>query len=170
MLTALEDAGLADTTRVVYSSDHGESREAAGVPLIVAGDGVPEGKTCSTPVSLVDAAQTILQAVNLDPNSNGLPGRSWFETANQADDPERLIFSEYHAMRSPSADNPAYATVTAEYEAKLRAILDPEAMDAEAKSDQKALVERHGGPEVVFNRSTGGKNFTEIPAEIEAVL
>ena len=68
------------------------------------------------------------------------------------------------------ADNPAYATVTAEYEAKLRAILDPEAMDAEAKSDQKALVERHGGPEVVFNRSTGGKNFTEIPAEIEAVL
>ena len=56
VLTALDDAGLADTTRVVYSSDHGESagsrgmwgksvmyREAAGVPLIVAGDGVPEG-------------------------------------------------------------------------------------------------------------------------------
>jgi choline-sulfatase len=55
VLDALEAAGLADTTRVVYTGDHGESagsrgmwgkavmyEEACGIPLIMVGDGVPE--------------------------------------------------------------------------------------------------------------------------------
>ena len=214
VMDALEAAGLADTTRVVYTSDHGESagsrgmwgkgvmyEEACGIPLIMAGDGVPEGKTCATPVSLVDGYQTILQAVGIEEKEADLPGRSWLDIANDQDDPERLVFSEYHAMRSPSAaymirlgrykyhyyvgyehelfdivDDPeemrnlagdsSLAPVCAEYASTIREILDPETTDAGAKADQKALVERHGGPEAVTARAKGGKNFTEVPPEI----
>jgi choline-sulfatase len=44
---------------------------------------------------------------------------------------------------------PAYADIVRDYEQRLRAIVDPEATDARARADQKALVERHGGPEAV---------------------
>ena len=68
------------------------------------------------------------------------------------------------------AADPAFASTLADFEAKLRAILDPIATDARAKADQKALVERHGGPEAVTRRAAGGKNFTEVPPEILAEL
>jgi choline-sulfatase len=218
VLGALDAAGLAGSTRVVYTSDHGESagsrgmwgksvmyEEACGIPLIVAGDDVPRGRVCATPVSLVDAYPTILQGAGLPAADDELPGCSWFDLASEADDPGRLVFSEYHAMRSPSgafmlrqgrykfhyyvgyapelfdieadpeettdlAGDPAYGAVCADYLARLREIVDPEATDTRAKADQKALVERHGGPEAVTARAAGGKSFTEVPPEVQAIL
>ncbi len=114
VLTALDDAGLRQSTRILYTSDHGDNagarglwgksvhyEEASGIPLIVAGEGVQQGKNCATPATLVDAYPTILQAT-ATPADNDVPGRSWFDLANAPDDPESITFSEYHAARSPS--------------------------------------------------------------------
>ena len=74
VLNALTDNNLFDTTRVLYTSDHGESlgarglfgkftmyEEAASVPLILAGPDVPQGRAAHTPVSLVDCFPTVLE-------------------------------------------------------------------------------------------------------------
>ncbi len=59
ILRALEDTGLMENTRVVYSSDHGDNlgtrgmwgkstmyEESAGIPMIMAGPDVPKGNVC----------------------------------------------------------------------------------------------------------------------------
>jgi len=111
VLASLERAGLASTTRVIYGTDHGESlgarglwaksilfEEAAGIPLIMAGPEVPEGRSVDTPVTLVDAFPTIMQAVGASPavEDRDLPGASLFDIANGAL-AGRTAFSEYHA-------------------------------------------------------------------------
>ena len=113
VLQALERAGLGEETRVVYTSDHGDNlgsrtlwgkscmyEEAVGVPLMIRGPGVPAGKRVQTPVSLVDGYPTIVEGVGLSltAGEQSLPGRSLVELANAADDPERTVFSEYHAV------------------------------------------------------------------------
>lgn len=118
VINKLSEVGLKKNTRIIYTSDHGDNvgargmwgksnmyQESVGIPLIVAGDGVPEDKVCNTPVSLLDSYQTILQAtgLELDDREQGLKGRSWFDIAVEDDDPERIVFSEYHAVTSPSA-------------------------------------------------------------------
>ena len=118
VIAALERTGLAETTRVVYTSDHGDNigargiwgksthyDDAVGVPMIVAGPDVARGRVCRTPVSLVDVAPTIMEAVGEDPYawSKDLPGRSLLEIGDAPDDPARTVFSEYHAFASPSA-------------------------------------------------------------------
>jgi choline-sulfatase len=118
VVDALERSGLSETTHIIYTSDHGDNigargiwgksthyDDAAGVPMIVAGPGVARDRICRTPVSLVDVAPTILDAVGEDPYgwSVNLPGRSLFEIGSKPDDPTRTVFSEYHAFASPSA-------------------------------------------------------------------
>ena len=116
ILQAIEAAGLADTTRIIYASDHGDSignrglwgksvlyEESCGIPLIVAGPGVPAGRTCGTPVSLIDSYPTILDGVGLTADDDTLPGRSLFGIAAADDDRDRIVLSEYHAVASPSA-------------------------------------------------------------------
>ena len=116
VLTALDAAGLRDSTRVLYTSDHGENagkrgfwgksnhyQEAVAIPMIVTGEGIPAHKLSSTPVSLVDAYPTVLDGVGLPADADGVPGKSLFEIANSNDDRDRVAFSEYHAAGSPSA-------------------------------------------------------------------
>jgi choline-sulfatase len=115
VLSALSDSGLQNTTRVIMSSDHGDNqgvrgmwnkstlyREATNVPLIMAGPDVPRGKTCTTNTNLIDIAPTVLDNAGL-PIDSDLPGRSLVELAAQPDDAQRIGFSEYHAVGSPSA-------------------------------------------------------------------
>lgn len=122
VLETLDTLGLTETTRVIYTSDHGESigerghvgkflmyEETAGVPLIVAGPDVPQAKVVETPVSWVDFYPTVLDAVGAeeaisDYTSPGkspskLPGESLWELATRADQ-GRTVFSEYHAVGS----------------------------------------------------------------------
>ena len=117
VLDTLKSSGLAEDTRIVYTSDHGDNvgarglwgksnmyEEAAGIPLMVAGPDVPEGRICRTTVSLVDSYQTILDGVGVEvpDDARDLPGRSWFRLAGESDEPDRIAFSEYHAAGSPS--------------------------------------------------------------------
>lgn len=116
VLRALAAAGLNETTRVLYTSDHGETLGAQGqwgkcsllegavkVPLLLAGPGVPAGRTVADPVSLVDCFPTVLEGVGvpLDQDAD-VPGRSLFRGL-AAPDPDRVVFAEYHATSSPSA-------------------------------------------------------------------
>jgi choline-sulfatase len=111
ILNALEEAGLAANTRVVYSSDHGDNlgtrglwgkstmyEESAGIPMIMAGPDVPAGKVCDTPVTLADGFPTFIHALGArpDPRDKDLPGTSLIEIAN-GKTPPRTILSEYHA-------------------------------------------------------------------------
>jgi choline-sulfatase len=117
LLAALERTGLAASTRVIYSSDHGDNlgkrglwnkdvlyRESTGVPLIMRGSDVEPGRVCRTNVNLVDLYPTFLDAIGLPLTAaeRSLPGRSLFEIAAAADDPERIAFSEYHAVGAPT--------------------------------------------------------------------
>jgi choline-sulfatase len=110
---ALEESGAAETTTVIYTSDHGEALgershwgksnlygECTQVPLVMAGPDVAAGAACNTPVNLVDLAPTFLSAFGLA--ETNLPGRSLFEIAREPTDPARVGFSEYHAVGSPS--------------------------------------------------------------------
>ena len=111
ILRALEASGLAETTRVVYGTDHGDNlgtrglwgkstmyEESAGIPLIMAGPDVPSCNVCPTPVSLVDGFQTFIQALGArpDPADASLPGHSLLDIA-QGYVPNRSVLSEYHA-------------------------------------------------------------------------
>jgi len=111
ILRALEETGLAATTRVIYSSDHGDNlgtrglwgkstmyEESAGIPMILAGPDVAAGKACETPVTLVDAFPTFIASLGAtpDPRDAALPGHSLLDIA-QGHVPQRTILSEYHA-------------------------------------------------------------------------
>lgn len=113
IIAALEETGAAETTFVIYTSDHGEALgerghwgksnlydECTQVPLVIAGPDVPAGATCDTPANLIDLAPTFLAAFGL--SDAGLPGRSLFEIARAPTDATRASFSEYHAVGSPS--------------------------------------------------------------------
>ena len=203
ILQALEESGLAETTRVVYSTDHGDNlgtrgmwgkstmyEESAGIPLILSGPDVPVGNVCHTPVSLVDGFQTFIGALGAatNPADASLPGHSLLDIA-QGFVPNRTVLSEYHAAgavtgsymirhgqykyihyvglppmlfdldadpneRNDLGRNPQYAEVVRECEARLRAIVDPDAADAQARADQGAQIEKHGGKDAILKRGT----------------
>jgi len=115
VLAALDGAGLGADTLVVYTSDHGENlgarqlwgkynlyEEAVGVPLIVAGPGMPEGRVVGTPVSLLDLHPTLLEAAGL-PAAADRPGTSLQRVAAGEVAADRPVFAEYHGIGSPSA-------------------------------------------------------------------
>ena len=117
VLAALEASGLAPDTRIIFLSDHGDNlgarglwgkstmfEESVGVPMILGGPGVPQGQVSETPVTLVDCHPTILDCVGLQKGegAGGLPGRSLWRIATERSDPERVAFSEYHAVAAAS--------------------------------------------------------------------
>ena len=61
------------------------------------------------------------------------------------------------------AGDPAYADICKEYEVLLRQIVDPEAADRQAKDDQNAIVEFHGGREKVLTDKMGTQAYTPAP-------
>jgi choline-sulfatase len=111
VLQAVEAAGLSGSTRIVNTTDHGDNlgtrgmwgkstmyEESAGIPLIIAGPGLPQGNVCNTPVSLVDGFQTFIHALGAKPDAAdaALPGHSLLDIANGYV-PKRTVLSEYHA-------------------------------------------------------------------------
>jgi len=120
LLAALEAAGLADSTRIIYSADHGDNlgtrglwgkstmyEEAAGVPLIVAGPGLPQGMVSRAPATLADCFPTIVKWTGVkwtgvkwagaaaNPADRDLPGLPLDEVA--LCNPRRTVLCEYHA-------------------------------------------------------------------------
>ncbi len=113
LVRKLKETGLAADTRVIYTSDHGDNLgnrgfwgksvmydDSTAVPLIMTGAGIARGKVVETPVSLVDLAPTFMEALGAAPMPGDLPGRSLFEISSEPDDPDRTVFSEYHAVGS----------------------------------------------------------------------
>jgi choline-sulfatase len=113
VLTALKQSGLAGATRILYTSDHGDNlgarglwgkstffEESAGVPLILAGDGIPVGIERATPVSLVDVYPFVFDCVGAAaPEDCERPGISLAALAAGVV-PDRAVVSEYHATTS----------------------------------------------------------------------
>jgi choline-sulfatase len=113
VLAALEDAGIAADTRVVYTSDHGDNmgarglwgkstmyEESAGVPLVLAGPGIDSGALCAAPASHVDLFPFFLDAVGAPkPTDGGYKGVSPLELA-AGRHAGRAVLSEYHALGS----------------------------------------------------------------------
>ena len=143
-----------------------------------------------TPISLVDCHPTVLEALGCprDASDSALPGESLWAIA-AAESRDRTVFSEYHAIGSPSAyymlrdrrykyiyhvagaaqlfdlaadpdevddlarqPDERARRLLGEFEAKLREILDPEAVDRRAKADQQRKIESLGGREAVVKR------------------
>ena len=113
VLAALDSAGFAENTTILFTSDHGEMlgdygiwtkqvmfEGSAGIPMILAGPGTmagtAAGRTVDTPVSLVDVFPTVLDAMGAPAPSAPLPGRSLLEVAAAPEDPARPVLSEYH--------------------------------------------------------------------------
>ena len=168
VLEAVERTGLAEDTRVIYTSDHGEAlgkrglwgkstmfEESAAVPLIVAGPGIAPGRQVETPVSLVDCHPTILDCVGADrhPGDGDLPGRSLFEIAGGAD-PDRAAFSEYHAAGAVAAN---YMLREGRYKLVAFVGMEPELFDLEADPDETRNL-------------AGDPGHAEVLARLEARL
>ena len=200
VMRAAEALGLLANTRIAYTSDHGELfgaqgvfgkknlyEASVGVPMLLSGPGVPQGKVSRQIVSHVDLFPTLVEGVGamLTEADGNLQGVSLWPAAN-GNDATRTGFAEYHAQGSRAAayvlrdgsmkliyhvGMPAQlfnlardphelhdlsaaepATVQA-LEKKLRAICDPEAVDARAKADQRKWVEHWGGREKVAGTS-----------------
>ncbi len=101
LLTALDECGLAETTTVIFSSDHGELalehqqyykmshfEGSARVPLILAGPGIRAGQRIETPVSLIDMAPTICELGGI-PLRDNLSGESLLPLARGETDRSR---------------------------------------------------------------------------------
>jgi len=203
ILRALEETGLMNNTRVVYSSDHGDNlgtrglwgkstmyEESAGIPMILSGPDVPVGNVCDTPVTLADGFPTFIDALGAKahPEDARLPGHSLIETA-KGNAPRRTVLSEYHAAGSMCGaymirvgkwkyihyatvppmlfdleNDPfekrdlgrdeSFRAVVQQCEQLLRQVVDPEAADKLAKSDQKAMIRKHGGEEAILKMGT----------------
>ncbi len=112
ILTTLKESGQSDDTTIIYTSDHGDNvgarglwgksnlyEESAAIPLIMAGPSINPAKV-RTPVSLLDVSNTI--ADHFGASIDAAAGvRSLGDIAAKPD-PDRVVFSEYHAAGAVS--------------------------------------------------------------------
>ena len=108
-LAALERTGLAESTYVIVTGDHGENtlehrqfyksnfyESSARIPLIVAGPDVRRGAEVAAPVSLVDIYPTLMDMAGIA-QPDGLDGHSLMPelTGGSAARPD-WVLGEYH--------------------------------------------------------------------------
>ncbi len=114
VMKVVEELGLLANTRIVYTSDHGELfgwqglfgkkslyEGSVGVPLLIAGPGVPANRVVRQLVSHVDLFPTAVECAGeeLDASDRDLLGISLFPAVNGAES-RRPAFAEYHAQGS----------------------------------------------------------------------
>ncbi len=217
VLAALDASGQADDTVVIYVSDHGDMmgdqgywtkqvmyEASVGVPMIAAGPGIPAGRRVKTGTTLLDIAATAVDVTGVTPDaqSTALPGVSLLDIANQLDDTDRTIFSEYHDGGSTTGtfmvrwghwkfvyyvdhapqlfdlvadphelinlavegvNDLAVQAAWQESEKRLRAICDPEKVNALCFADQKRRIAELGGEETCAT----GYSFNHTPTPTE---
>jgi choline-sulfatase len=112
VMAALRETGFADDTVVLYASDHGDNlgnrgmwgksvmyEDSLGIPMILAGPGLPGGQVCDTPVSLIDVAPTMAAVAGV---TAAYEGTSLIEIARGVR-PDRPVLAQYHAAGSDTA-------------------------------------------------------------------
>ena len=117
LMATLDKTGLSENTRVIYSSDHGESmgqkgmfskcnmyEESVGIPMIMSGPDLPKGQEIDTPTQLMDIFPTILEATGVTQKDEDqeLEGESLISLA-EGKVPDRSILSEQHSAGTKSA-------------------------------------------------------------------
>ncbi|GAP37825.1 sulfatase-like hydrolase/transferase [Piscinibacter sakaiensis] len=147
ILNVVSEMGLAGSTDVIYTSDHGDNlgarglwgkstmyEEIAGVPMICAGPSFPKGRVVSTPVSHVDVFPTVLEVAGESflRHQDGRPGVSLVDLATGAQ-PERTVLSEYHGMGSSTA---AYMIRVGRYKYVHYCKYAPQLFDLEADPEE----------------------------------
>ena len=208
ILSVLDDTGLREGTRILYTSDHGDNLghrglwgksvmydDAVAVPLLMSGPDVPCGMRVNTPVSLVDVAPTVQAFLGAEPDDTNAPGAPLIARVSNPDD-DRAVFSEYHdwssvtgmfmlrtlrwkIVRYPGypdqlfdmqsdrhettdlAPLEAYAEVLTDMRARLAAVADIEAVNAQAFADQRAKIAAFGGAEAILAMEE--KGYTPAP-------
>lgn len=209
ILAALDASGQAGRTVVMYTSDHGDNlgargvwgkstmyEESVGVPLVLAGPGIPECRVWSAPVSLLDVGPTLLDICGRT-QPKAMTGVSLL-----APDPAREVLSEYHATGSRHAaymvrrgrwklmhyegglppelfdlqadpeesrdlaGMPEHAQTLREMQAALLSHCDPAQADGRARARQAELLAAAGGREAVLARGDFG--FSPPPGEVHA--
>jgi len=175
ILAALEDTGLGSATRVLYTSDHGDNNgsrglwgkstmyeESVGVPMIVAGAGVPAGRLVSTPVSLIDVFATTLDAVGAAPLPSS--GQSLFGMIDTPD-AERLVFSEYHATGSREA---IFMAQDRRYKYVRCVSFAPQLFDRQSDPEELRDVAADAAYAAVLARMEAALRSRLDPAEVDA--
>jgi choline-sulfatase len=141
ILAAVDQGGWRENTRIVYTSDHGDNvgtrglwgkstmyEESVGVPLIVRGSDIPEGKVVATPTNLLDLYPFIMETagqrddITVTPDH---PGSSILEIIS-GQHADRPVFSEYHGMGSKTA---AYMVRKGRYKLVHYTNYDPQLFD-----------------------------------------
>jgi choline-sulfatase len=115
ILRAIKENGLEENTRIIYTTDHGDTlgdhgcwfkstmyEGSAGVPFIMSGPDLSKGKVVQENISLIDCFPTIIDAVGaqLTEEDQDLPGMSLLPLAKSTSKPTRTVFGEYHASGS----------------------------------------------------------------------
>ena len=118
LVAALEETGLAAKTRILYTSDHGESMgqkgmmskcnmydESVGVPMILAGAGVPRANVVDTPAQLLGRVpdDPRRDRHRADGRGSGASRHVALRSRGAGAEPERVIFSEQHSGGAKSA-------------------------------------------------------------------
>ncbi len=114
--------------------------ESAGVPMIIAGPNIPEGKIVETLASLVDIYPTILQATGASDDQKLRPGIALQELAKR-EDFDRPILSEYHDGGSPTG---MFMLRTARWKYNVYPGYSPELFDM--KNDPDELIDQSSSP------------------------
>ncbi len=114
VLDALDDAGLAESTTVVFTADHGDMAGAHGflskggymydeiarIPMIARPAGGCELQRIDAPVHLMDLTATIIHAMAGEPveamESHDLHGQSLLPLVDGGDWPREVHYAQYH--------------------------------------------------------------------------
>jgi choline-sulfatase len=169
VLDALAACGLAEETRVIYTSDHGDAvgrrglwgkstmyEEVLGVPLIVAGDGVPPGKVVDMPATLLDIYPFIMECAGARGADFVAPDHPGVSIARLAagETPARTVLSEYHGMGSTTG---AFAIRHGRYKYVHYVKYPPQLFDLAVDPDEAHDL-------------TGDKRIAEVLRDCEATL
>lgn len=114
LLQTVQSTGLADNTRVLYCSDHGDNmgsrglwgkstmyRESVGIPMVLSGPEIASGQVMSTPTSQIDIYNTVLDTVGLPLSVSTASNHS--RSLLRPIEADRTTLAEYHTVGSRSA-------------------------------------------------------------------
>lgn len=177
VLGALEASGQAEDTLILYTSDHGEMlgdhgfwtkqvmyEGSVAVPMILSGPGVPSGKRCATPVTLLDVAPTAAALAGV-----GSPGwehgADLLALANAPDDPARSAFSEYHDGGSSTG---AFMVCWDRWKYVAYAGMRPQLFDLAADPCERTDLGRSRAPDAAAARAEGEARLAAL-CDVDAV-